>query len=81
MAIKKAHILVNITTGKTVNVGFICYPHWVVDVTREDELQRSIIKSIRKLCANKPIIRPNKCMTDINKLNLLTSPLKLASNF
>ena len=51
MAIKKAHILVNIKTGKTVNVGFICYPNWVVDVTREDELQR--IKSIKKLCAAK----------------------------
>jgi hypothetical protein len=49
VAITKAHVLKNIKTGETVNVGFVCYPHWTIDVTREDELQRTRRVLIKKL--------------------------------
>jgi hypothetical protein len=51
VTINKAHVLKNVKSGETVNVGFVCYPHWTADVTRQDELLR--IDSIKKLCVNK----------------------------
>jgi len=51
VAITKAHILKNIKTGETVNIGFVCYPHWICDVTRADELKN--VETIRKVCVNK----------------------------